>query len=184
MCKKDNREYLNMLSSVEIYKMVLRGDLTHFPLGFWTRPEAKESAVEVIRYLIEEYLKLTDEQIKTTASNVFFTKYKLRGMLNIVFKWSTYEAINSAYPNIFTPWELKSVPNDYWNTETGKQAVKWLIEDTLKLSPLEPIPKVSWAVFKEHRLTSMLYHIFDGSPQKAIKTTYPEMKRNLHSGKS
>ena len=61
---------------VEIYKEILRGDIVRFPSGTWMRPDATENAIKCIKYLIEEKLKLTDNDIKEMVSDKFFIENK------------------------------------------------------------------------------------------------------------
>lgn len=55
-------------------------------------------------------------------------------MINLLYGNSAFEAINSAYPNRFKPWELNSTPKNYWTLERGIEASKWLVE--IKLNGL------------------------------------------------
>ena len=43
MNKRINRDDLYKSTAVELYKMVLKGDLKKFPGGFWQRPDADKS---------------------------------------------------------------------------------------------------------------------------------------------
>ena len=49
-------------------------------------------------------------------------------MLNTCFNNSPYQAINTAYPNKFKEWEFNLVPKNFWTTEKGAEATRWLIE--------------------------------------------------------
>ena len=137
--KKYTKEELYKMDAVDVYKMVLKGDIIkQFPKGFWQQPEAKQNAAKCTRYLIEEILKYDDEKIKEKNSVSLFSKNKLSGMLAICFNNSPYEAINNAYPNKYKEWEFKNVPLGYWeNKENGIKATKWLIEEKLKLDDEE-----------------------------------------------
>ncbi|WP_298845936.1 hypothetical protein [uncultured Clostridium sp.] len=255
MNTKVNKSELYKLSSVEIYKMVLTRDLFRFPKGFWLRPDAEKNAIEVTKYLLENVLNFTDEQIKTKITNEFFRIHRLSGMLHIVFNCSTYKAINTvylnkfkpwelicvpqsywtsqsaiqstkwlieerlkyseidikkhltlniftknglggmvqtiynnssfkaislAYPGKFKPWELINVPNGYWNVAIGIEAIKWLIEDILKLSPQEAVLKVNLTIINKYKLSNVVDRCFEGSYKKAIKTAFPELVRNTN----
>jgi len=168
----DNSE-LYKLSAVEIYKMVLTRDLFRFPTGFWLRPDAEKNAIEVTKYLLENLLDLTDEQIKEIITNEFFRIHRLAGMLHIVFNHSTYKAINTVYPNKFKPWELKCVPQSYWTSESGIQATKWLIEEKLKYSDEDIRNYLSTKTFSENGLCGMLQTLYSSSSFNAINLAYP-----------
>lgn len=81
-------------------------DMISAPNGYWT----KESAIYSIKKLLEEELKWNDEQIKNNLCKSFFEKHNLRGMLNLIFRDSPFEAINTVYPGRFSPKDLKHKP--------------------------------------------------------------------------
>lgn len=81
-------------------------DMISAPNGYWT----KESAVHSIKTLLEDELKWDEETIKNNISKSFFEKHNLRGMLNIIFRDSPFEAINTVYPGRFCPKDLKHKP--------------------------------------------------------------------------
>ena len=66
----------------------------HAPKSYWT----KETAVEATRWLIEEKLKWSEEDVVKKLSQKIFYDNGLRGMLARVFDGSPYAAINNAYP--------------------------------------------------------------------------------------
>lgn len=118
----------DFLSPVEVYKLVLDGRLKIFPPYFWEKPDSLESAAKITRYLIEDILKWTDDDIKQKLVYKIFAKYKLRGMIDRVFGGSTFKAINNAYPNRFKIWEFQQVPKGFWNDETICEALQWILE--------------------------------------------------------
>ena len=113
---------------IEMYKDILIGDRKIFAKGVWQRPDAIPNAIKIIKYLIEEKLKLTDEEIKEQLSVNLFKDNKLHGMLQSCFNDSPYQAINTAYPNKFKEWEFKMTPINFWSKEKGTEATRWLIE--------------------------------------------------------
>lgn len=88
---------------VEIYKELLREDRKQFPRGTWIRPDSLENAKKCIKYLIEDKLKFTDEDIKNNTSSSLFTRFKLTGMLRTCFNGSPCDAINATYSSKFKP---------------------------------------------------------------------------------
>ena len=171
--KKSNKFDLYKLPAIEIYKLVLDSKvLKRFPKGFWQQPEAKENARVIIKYLIDDYLKLSDEEIKQNISVKYLSKYKLGGMLMACFNNSPYQAINLTYPNKFQPWEFEQPPVGYWkNKENIIKATKWFIEDKLKLSDDELKKQLSQNLFKDNGLSGLLY--LDGSLYEIINLVYP-----------
>jgi len=81
---------------IQIYQMRLSDEILRFPKGFWNI----ESANIIIRFLIEEVLKCNDIDITYHKfTKEFLKKYKLGGMVQILFKNSAREAIKSTYPD-------------------------------------------------------------------------------------
>ena len=71
---------LTNLDDIEIYELLLQGRISNFPLGFWSNrseEEAKDVAIKLLKYLIEERLKFNKEDVKREVSKMFLTKYKL-----------------------------------------------------------------------------------------------------------
>lgn len=134
----------------------------------------KETAIEATKWLIEDKLKWDEEQICQNLSVNTFVENGLSGMLVSIFGGSTYEALNSVYPNKFKPWCLKYVPRNYWNKETAREATKWLIEDKLKWDEEEVCQKLTQKVFKENGLSGMINgNMFSGSTYRALENAYP-----------
>ena len=158
---------------IEMYKEILKGTRKIFVKGVWQRPDAIPNAIKVTKWLIEEKLKLTDEEIKEQLSVNLFRDNSLCGMLRSCFDDSPYKVINSTYPNKFKEWEFKSVPMNFWIKEKGIEATKWLIEEKLKLTDEEIKEQLSTNLFKDNRLDSMLDTCFNSSPYQAINETYP-----------
>lgn len=158
---------------IEIYKEILRGDRKQFPKGTWQRPDAIENSKKCVKYLIEEKLKLTDDDITGTATAEFFRNNKLSSMLNRCYNGSPFKAINNVYPRKFKPWEFKSTPMSYWSKTTAKEATRWLVEEKLNLSDEELKECLSIKLFEENNLLGMLTNCFHCSPFEAINNVYP-----------
>ena len=140
------------------------------PNSFW---KDKENGIKATKWLVEEKLKLSDEELKEHLSQKLFEINGLSGMLQYCFNDSPYEAINSAYPNKFKEWEFKNVPMGYWTKENGIKATKWLIEEKLKLNEEQLKEQLSYDLFVNNELVSMLGKCFDHSPYQAINCIYP-----------
>ena len=61
---------------IEMYKEILKGTRKKFVKGVWQGLDAIPNAVKVTKYLIEEKLKLTDEELKEQLSVNFFKDNK------------------------------------------------------------------------------------------------------------
>ena len=70
------------------------------PNSYWT----KETAAEATRWLIEEKLKWSEEELLKKLSTKTFYDNGLGEMLNAIFTKSPYAAINNAYPEKYKPW--------------------------------------------------------------------------------
>lgn len=157
---------------INVYEDVLKGKTKIFPHYFWGGEEGKRKGIRVFKYLIEEKLNLSDEEIKTISLK-FFVKYKLSGMIIQCFNNSPSQVIMKSYPNRFKIWELSRVPLNYWNEKTAKEAIKYLIEEKLKWSRNDILNKLEKNVILENGYGSPL-QIFNNSCSKAIMEVYPD----------
>ena len=140
-------------------------EFSKVPKNFWNLKTASEATI----WLIEEKLKWSDDDIKLKLSSNIFEKNSLGGMLFILFNGSPYLAIENAYPGKFKPWELPSVPRNFWNMETAKKATIWLIEEKLKWSDEDVKKKLTLNTFKENSLKSMLNYLFNIDPHQPVE---------------
>ncbi|MBU3144621.1 hypothetical protein [Clostridium sp. CF012] len=175
MLTRKERKNLYRLTAIEIYKLVLIGDIKSFPKGFWQKPDADKNAIEITRYLLEVILKWSNSDIKEMFSSSTFLNNKLCGMMCAVYNKSPFEAINSAYPNKFKPWEIKVVPKNYWTVTTGGESTKWLLEEKLKWSNKDICEKLNVNIFRENGLRCMLEFVFNNSTYNAINYIYPNI---------
>jgi predicted transposase YbfD/YdcC len=172
LVRKSVKHHYSDLSAVETYKLVLDKKIKKFPNGFLIDNEI--GIIEIVKYLIEEVLHWSDEDIKNNLTRDIFFENELRGILHYIFSGSIYSAINTAYPNRFKPWELNRVPVGYWNIETGILATKWLIEEKLHWSDEDIKNNLTKDAFKKNNLLGMLSIVFNGSPYLAINAVYPD----------
>ena len=92
---------------IEMYKEILKGTRKRFVNCIWQRPDAITNSIKATKYLIEEKLKLTDEEIKEQLSSNLFKDNNLYNVLKFCFNYSPYQAINATYPNKFKPEDFK-----------------------------------------------------------------------------
>ena len=146
-----------------------------FPSGCWKYFDKinYEDAAIVTRIMIEEVLQWSEEEMFEKLTHKTFSDNKLSGMLQIVFNNSPYEAINSAYPGKYKPWQFAYAPNSYWTLEKGIEATKWLIEEKLKWTDEEVAEKLRHKTFSDNKLSGMLVLVFNSSPYEAINSAYP-----------
>lgn len=143
-------------------------ELVSVPKGYWNLETAKKAT----KWLIEEKLKWSEDEVKENLCLEVFISNGLYGMIHNVFNGSIYEALNNAYPDKYLKWELSSTPRGYWNLETAKEATKWLIEEKLKLSEDEAKEKLIKKHFIENGLNGMLQKVFNGNVKKALRNVY------------
>ncbi|MDF2880157.1 MAG: hypothetical protein K0R54_714 [Clostridiaceae bacterium] len=149
-------------------KMFEPWELGNVPLKYWTM----ENGINSTKWLLEVKLDwFSNKNIEIKKET--FEKYGLVGMLDKLFKGSTYDCLNTAYPNLFKPWELCSVPKKYWTKGNAINATKWLIECKLKWSNEEVILKLRKQTFMNNGLSGMLAKVYNYSPYEAINTAYP-----------
>ncbi len=141
----------------------------YVPNSYWT----EETAIKATKWLIEEKLKWSEEELFKGLSIKVFIKYGLSGMILQVYNDSPYSAINSAYPDKYKPWQFQNVPSSYWNNETAAEATKWLIEEKLKWSEDTLLENLSARIFIKNGLRGMLTQVFANSPYAAINNAYP-----------
>ena len=141
----------------------------YVPNSYWT----KETGIKATKQLIEEKLKWSEEELFKRLSIKVFGKYDLSGMIHHVYNYSSYSAINSAYPDKYKPWQFEHVPKSYWTKERAVEATIWLIEEKLKWSEEELLKKLSTKTFYDNGLRGMLTQVFVNSPYAAINNAYP-----------
>ncbi len=144
-------------------------ELSQVPKYYWNKDTARKATI----WLIEEKLKWNDEQIKNNLCTNTFKENNLLGMLSNLFNSSVFNALNNAYPGKFHEWELKSVPRNFWNDTTKKQAIIWLIEEKLKWDDEQIKHNLCTNTFKENGLYSLLINHFKNSPYIALEFAYP-----------
>lgn len=88
------------LPDIDVYRLILDGSLRAFPHGFWDGVPGYKTAINILRYLFNNILKCSIEDIKDKVSREIFEEYKLAGMISYVFDDSIYIAIGEAYPEL------------------------------------------------------------------------------------
>lgn len=166
--RRYTRKELSLLEPVEVYKLLLNKSIKCFPMRFFHDDVDNYKSKKCIKYLIEEHLKLSDEDILKKVNYNLFTTYKLSGMLAIKYDDSPFKAINDIYPNKFREWEFGNVPRNFWSDENAKAAIEWLLHTKLKIHNTEDINKISKQTFKDNGLNSLISYKFNGSYKQAL----------------
>lgn len=164
------KEELLKLPPAKVYELACLGEIKRVPRGFWN----KETAVAVMKWLIEEKYQLTEEELKKRWTHRFLIENRLQSMIQRVFLNNAYEAINAVYPGRFKPWEFRSIEDGYWTDETLVEAVRWLIDDKLKLTEDEIKYLWSYKFLEEHQLANAVSVFFKGrSLFELLNLAYP-----------
>lgn len=163
---------LTNFNDIEIYEFLLQGRIANFPLGFWadrSEKEAKDVAIKLLKYLIDERLKLSKEDVKRELSKRFLTKYKLHTASKL-FGRSAIRYILCAYPEMqYKPWQFMNgkVPQSYWTQEEDRvDALKYLFEVEMQWNIEDVKEKLSWDVLERyglgtlHRYYPSLFEVF------------------------
>jgi|GEM_PF-2725379 len=156
-------DFIN-LDDIEIYELLLQGRIPNFPSGFWANrgvEEAKDVAIKLLKYLIDERLKYDKEDVKREVSKMFLTKYKLHTASKL-FGRSAIRYIMCAYPEVlYQPWQFKhdKVPQSYWTQEKNRiSALKYVFEVELQWSIDDIKEKLDWQIMRQQRLFTLQYY--------------------------
>lgn len=167
----------NVYDEIEIFNMVMEGELEKYPYGFWSPPDGITHAIKILKYLFENVLKWDfDDIIKNYNAN-FFGKYKIRGILSQVFNSSPYEALDAIYPNKFKRWQFR-IPNNYWKIDDNVIcAVKDIYGNILGVKSISDIYCITnhEDIFKEFNLDS-IPRVQKKSIHDVIAMAYPGLE--------
>lgn len=95
------------------------------PNGYWNLETAREATI----WLIEKKLHWTKDDIKKKMTKETFIENGVGCLYMEEFNGSIYKALCNAYGHDYIqPWELKCTPISYWNENTIKLPLQWLID--------------------------------------------------------
>lgn len=120
-------------------------------------------------------MKWSKEEVAKNLTRKVFRENGLGSMFNTVFNNSTFAALECVYPKVYKPWLLKQIPKGYWDEDTAKEAVIWLVEEQLHMDPKEALNKLTQEDFKKYRLSGMLSKIYYNDIFVAITSVYSKM---------
>lgn len=137
--KKRVSVYVEGLSPLEVYQLVLDGTLKRFPYGYVSAPNMKE----ILRYVVLEKLDMSREDICKKLSYVLLRKYKLGGS-RLAFDASIFKLITYCFPELDVRyWELNKVEDTFWEKEQNrKEFMLWVAEkENIHLDSLTDLRK-------------------------------------------
>jgi hypothetical protein len=155
------------------------------PNGYWVGEEGKRRAIDAIRWMVEEKMRIGVEEIPTRVNSATFLEHGLNTPLDLLFCASPYEGINAAYPGRFFPWEMEVTPMNYFAGREDRQleAIKWLVEGKLgyaipSLSSKEIweqriARKITQHTIYENGLAGLLVQ-FGKRPELMLRFAYPD----------
>ncbi|WP_242311261.1 DUF4046 domain-containing protein [Bacillus cereus group sp. BfR-BA-01331] len=138
-------------------------------LNFWN----KEKALEVLKWIIEEKEKLSEEGLLEFYNKKWLEKNKLGSPLVMYWNGSPYAMINDLYPNRFKEWELKVTPAGYWKENSSLEALRWIIEEKEKLTEEQLLNVYSQRWLINKKLWTPLKRFWNGSPYEMLNALYP-----------
>lgn len=163
---------LKELNCIEIYKLVLNGELKRFPKYFW-KDISENELRELLKYFFEEVLNWSKEDIKNNIDSYIFYKYKLGGgLFQSIFNGSVFDVVDFTYPGKIREWELKNTPLKFWNLDKCIEVTKYILEKE-KWTEEDIRKKPIYEVFAKYGLTTIYLTFFEGNPYTLINTIYP-----------
>jgi len=151
---------------------------TSVPKGYWSGSRGRSHAVAATRWLIEERLGWTDEQVALELSRDIFVEHGLGTLIHARYHGSILAALGEAYPRRFKSSEVRRVANPMRNRpemhERSVDSVRWLIEEALGWSHALVRACLTQLEFRAFGLHSMLKTEFGSSVFRALEQAYPD----------
>jgi len=91
---------LSDYEDIEVYNMVRFGIIGRFPNNFWGGLDTYKTAKDLTRYMFENILEWSIEDIKHKATADIFYDNKLGNMLKVLFDNNLLDALLNAYPEL------------------------------------------------------------------------------------
>ena len=91
---------LSDYEDIEVYNMVRFGIIGRFPNNFWGGLDTYKTAKDLTRYMFENILEWSIEDIKNKATADIFYDNKLGNMLKTLFDNNLLDALLNAYPEL------------------------------------------------------------------------------------
>lgn len=194
----DNKQE-KFIFEINTYEKILSGELKSFSPYFFSPLYKKKRLKNLIKYLIEEKLKITPEEALKTLTTKTLKEYKLYNIIKYIEKPVELDKndisyiVYFAYPSLNPPNQKeltieyykkvlsnkkKSFPKNYFfdgllGEKRAKYCVKYLCEDVLKLKEEEIPTKLTVEVLRDYKLkillTVLYFSMFD-----LITTVYPD----------
>ncbi len=160
---------------IHAYLNVYLGIERFFPPNFLQK-DGENRAALLIRFLIEEILQTHPETVLRQKDETFFIRHKLQNVYRF-FNYSANRALRNAYPDLIHPWLGSRCSTQYWEkTEHRAEAIRWLVEDRLGLSPQQLFKaNISRDDFARNGL-SYMFNQYYNSVSRALGEAYPHLQ--------
>jgi len=140
------------------------------------KKETLNCAREALEWLMSEKLGCSRGDLPHMLSRQVFKNSGLE-LLLVEFDDSSFQLVDSVFPNVFKPWQFVEEEPLIWFHEdrfqTAQKATKWLIEERLGI-PAEEIPKrVSIREFHMNGLSKLL-DLFNQNLFLVVENAYPK----------
>lgn len=162
-------------------KKFLPFEMAKAPQGYWKGEQAKERAIEALKYFLERS-NYDPKDYPRIVTYDLLIDYGLSAPLQL-FNNSPYNYLSAAFPEQkYNPWEMKATPRNYFESkENIIKAVKWLVEDVLGYDIPKMTQKEIWQVgvaaiitkekFEKNGLNVLMKTY--PSPEPLLKIVYP-----------
>lgn len=122
----------------------------------WRTSEGKRIAKEAVKWLVEEKLRILENEVPKKLKRKDFHDNKLGGMISKRYRDCVYKAVNEAYPGKYYPWEFTKAPKGIW-TDPGwrnrlKKATRQMVEK-LEIELDEVPKKITHKILSKYGIT-------------------------------
>ncbi len=171
----DGLQDLSPEQVVQAYLNVYLGIEAAFPPNFLRRNARRRAAI-LVRFLIDEILQTTPEDVLRRKDKSFFLRHRLQNVYRL-FNYSFNRALRNAYPDRIPPWLHSRTNSHYWeNPRHRAEAIRWLVEHRLQLSPRELYRRAPNRDDFAACGLSYMFNRYYNSVSWALAEAYPELE--------
>jgi len=157
-------------SIIDVYEEVMCGKRRGFPAGTWKN---KENGVTLVRYLFDEKLKWSEDEIRSNLSPSVFAAYALGPMLKACFGGDKFKAIEAAFPNKYKTLYTRGGTVQVRDRGVAIEEVKDMIEKDLGWSRSDVCSRLNHHIFSSQGRGHILVKHFNNDPYEALEAAYP-----------
>lgn len=167
----------NTNSAIKIFELIQQNKLRRFPNKYWDLESSEKESALLVKYLINAQLHKSNEDLtakflKRFLKPTFFKKHKLDFMFEKVYDNNIFLLVNTVYPDKFKIWEINNCYGDYWTEKRKIEAVKWLIEEKMKLDMEDVKNSLNISTFTSNGLNGITEIYLD--LDQLLKRVYPD----------